>query len=215
MKQVAKIMLIVLGLNLLGAIGYAGYSGMFAGDRLGAAFAALRGVGPSAAAASQPVDQDGAGEEVSASQPSADGALDAGVDVLRAELALRESDVRHQWEMIRVAQLQLLRDREQFEQEKKDTLAMASQREKPDGGEGYARELEYLSGIKAKSAKDFLRMKKDADVVEIMVALEPRVGRKIIDACRSQEDRLWMGRILEQLRQRNHDQAEVLASGAQ
>ena len=211
MNRWSKIVLIVLGLNGLGAIGYAGYSGMFAGDRLKAAFGALRGIGPSAAAASQPAEVGEKMTDLAASQPDEE----VGADVLRAELAQRESDVRHQWEMIRAAQLQLLRDREQFEQEKKDATAMASRREKPDGGEGYARELEYLSSIKAKSAKDFLRMKKDADVVEILVALEPRVGRKIIDACKSQDDRLWMGRILEQLRQRNHDQAEVLASGAQ
>ncbi len=211
MNRWSKIVVIVLGLNGLGAIGYAAYSGMFAGERLKAAFGALRGIGPSVAAASQPASAGGELTEVAASQP----AEEVGVDVLRAELAQREGDVRHQWEMIRAAQLQLLRDREQYEQEKKDAAAMVARREKPDGGEGYARELEYLSSIKAKSAKDFLRMKKDADVVEILVALEPRVGRKIIDACKSQEDRLWMGRILEQLRQRNHDQAEVLASGAQ
>lgn len=211
MKQLSKIVLIVLILNVVGAIGYAGYSGMFAGDRLKAAFGALRGFGPSAAAASQPAELMAEATEAAGSQP----AEEVGADVLRAELSQREADVRHQWEMIRAAQLQLLRDREQYEQEKKDAAAMVARREKPDGGEGYARELEYLSSIKAKSAKDFLRMKKDADVVEILVALEPRVGRKIIDACKSQEDRLWMGRILEQLRQRNHDQAEVLASGAQ
>lgn len=211
MNRWSKIILIVLGLNGLGAIGYAGYSGMFAGERLRAALGALRGIGPSVAAASQPAELVEKTMGVAASQPEEE----VGADVLRAELGQRESDVRHQWEMIRAAQLQLLRDREQFEQEKKDAAAMVSRREKPEGGEGYARELEYLSSIKAKSAKDFLRMKKDADVVEILVALEPRVGRKIIDACKSQEDRLWMGRILEQLRQRNHDQAEVLASGAQ
>lgn len=211
MRQLSRIVLIVLAINVAGALGYAAYAGMLTADRLEAAFGALRGLGPSAAAASQPSNLFAEAADLPTSQPDDE----MGTDVLRAELAQREADVRHQWDMIKAAQLQLLRDREQFEQDKRDAAAMASRREKPDGGEGYARELEYLSSIKAKSAKDFLRMKKDADVVEIMVALEPRVGRKIIDACKSQEDRLWMGRVLEQLRQRNHDQAEVLASGAQ
>ena len=43
--------------------------------------------------------------------------------------------------------------------------------------------------------------------------METRTGRKIIESCKTDEERLWIGRILEQLRQRNDRQAEALTAG--
>jgi hypothetical protein len=207
MRRVLIALLIVVVLNVAGAIGYAGFAGMLKADRIASAYAALRG------------DKAAPAEELPA--PPAEvvrpvaAPADTPADLVRLELAQREADLRNQWELIRAAQLQLLRDREEFEREKKEVAAIAGRRLTPDQSEGYKKEIEYLSTIKPKQAKDFLRLKKDADAVDILLAVDPRVGRKIIDACKSQEDRLWMGRILEQLRQRNDGQAEALAAGAQ
>ena len=107
-------------------------------------------------------------------EPATSAPADRPPDVIRTELSERESEIRHQWELLRTEQVQLLRDREAFEQEKKDAAAIAAQRGKSDGGEGYKKEIEYLTSIKPKQAKDFLRQKKDADVVDILMTIERR-----------------------------------------
>gem|GEM_PF-5367481 len=217
------VLVIVVSLNALGAVVLAVHYGMFDRERLALAWQALRGdplqpapvpaaaVAVTSAPASQPQEVRPA---TTTTRPLADDRVVADLEIVRAQLAQREADIRNQWSMISAARLQVLRDREAFEQEKKSPKSSPREPESPVASVGYAKELEYLGSIRPKQAKDFLRLKKDADVVQILIALEPRVGRKIIDACRSEEDRLWMGRILEQLRHRNGDQAEALATNA-
>lgn len=219
MKEILRALVIVLILNVVGAIGYAGYSGMFSGPRLAAAWEAWRTEPMDkavASAESQPAEPasrpSGALAEATSSRPAAEDP--ASREVARTGLDRREQEIEQQWAMLRAARLQLLRDREAWQKDKKESAMSPPAAEAPAGGEGYKKELEYLSSIRPKQAKDFLRLKKDADAVSILMALEPRVGRKIIDACKTQEERLWMGRVLEELRQRDDRQAEVLAAGA-
>lgn len=223
MRRAIGVLAIVVGLNVIGAGALAAYHGVFGRERLTLAWHALRGdalmpapeTEMAHAATSAPASQSADHRPATTStRPATDDRALAEADVVRAQLAQREAEIRNQWSMISAARLQVLRDREAFEQEKKASAAAPPESQSPVETEGYAKELEYLASIRPKQAKDFLRLKKDADVVQILIALEPRVGRKIIDACRSEEDRLWMGRILEQLRHRNGDQAEVLATNA-
>lgn len=214
MKELARALAVIVVLNVIGAVGYAGYAGFFEGPRLSAAWAALRkspaemaGVPTTTSAPTSAESEPMA--HAPTSRPAAAGESS---EVAQIELDQRDSELKQQWEQIRAARLQLLRDREAMEHEKTGAMTTSKEREKPVDSEGYKKSLEYLSSIKPKQAKDFIRMKKDADAVAILMALEPRVGRKIIDACKTAEERQWMGRLLEELRQRDDRQAEALAA---
>lgn len=209
MRQALRVLAIVLALNVLAGAGWGAYEWRARGittRHVREAFAVL---------VSKPAPALPPSSQPEATEPrTTPGADEPPVEIVREELIRREREVADQWALIRAAQLALLRDREAFEAEKKEFAAALEHRSASEGGSGYQRELAYLESVKPKLARDLLRQKKDVDVVEIMLAIDARVGRKIIDACRTEEERLWMGRILEQLRQRNDRQAEVLASGA-
>jgi len=213
MKKVGQIIGWAAVAQFLALIGFAATlaaRGALTPGRLTAAAAALRGQVPAASQpasqpASRPAQQLPANEQ-NAREETAD-------RIRRTELDRREREIMDQWELLRSSQVTLLRDREQFEQHRKEwESAMKRQSEERDLS-GAQKELEYLSGIKAALAKEILRGKKEPDVVQLLLQMETRTGRKIIESCKTTEERLWIGRVLEQLRQRNDSQAEALTAG--
>lgn len=214
MRRIVTAVVVLLALHavaLAGLAGYAGWKGMLTHDCLRSAAVMLRGqadvsLPPSVRPTPAPADAGAASPKVPLSEER--------VFVWQEALARREREIADQWSLLRTAQLQVLRDREALEAERKALRSTTERNENPADKGGSKKEIEYLSSIRPRQGREFLRQKKDADAVEIMLAIEPRIGRKIIDACKTQEERLWMGRILEQLRQRSDRQAEVLAAGA-
>lgn len=65
---------------------------------------------------------------------------------------------------------------------------------------GFERQLEVLSRIDAERAKDLLRKDtKEADVVQLLMRMDENRVSKIVNACETEEERLWIGRILNQI----------------
>lgn len=202
----------VLNLTALGAaVGYAAMQGWLARDRVLAAVAALRGE----AAAADPAT----------TQPTraADRPRPAGERIqemaefqerARIELARREREVQDQWQLLEARQLALLQEKERFEEEKKRYAAAVAEQARLAGSSGQQKELEILSGLKAKEAKDLLLQKDDAEVVRMLMGMELRQARKIVSACRTEEERLWIGRVLRKLHEQDAAQAEALGAGS-
>ena len=134
-------------------------------------------------------------------------------EIARTELERRKREIQNGWDLLERQQLALLKTQEAFEEEKKRHREALERRAEEAGDEGLKKELEILSGLKAKDAKELLKLKDDADVVRIMLEMEPRKPRKIVGECKKNEERLWIGRILEKLHDRDAAQAEVLAAG--
>ena len=134
-------------------------------------------------------------------------------EIARTELERRKREIQNGWDLLERQQLALLKTQEAFEEEKKRHREALERRAEEAGDEGLKKELEILSGLKAKDAKELLKLKDDADVVRIMLEMEPRKARKIVGECKKNEERLWIGRILEKLHDRDAAQAEVLAAG--
>ena len=135
-------------------------------------------------------------------------------EVLRTELQRRESEIQNAWRLLETQQLALVKQKEEFDAAKKryaDELAARAAQTKDSG---FEKELDILSGVKAKDSKELLRQKSEPDVVRILAALEVRKARKIVSECKTPEERLWIGRILEKLHERNAAQAEVLRGGS-
>lgn len=182
-------------------------------DRVVRAFAVLRGeeqAEPAAATTSMPaVEADQppiASSEQIRKQREAD-------EIARTELERRRREIQNGWELLERQQLAFVQAKEAFEDGRKRYEEETRRRAEQDEDGGFRKELDIIAGLKAKDAKELLRLKQDADVVRILMEMEPRKARKIVGECKKSDERLWIGRILEKLHDRNAVQAEVLAAG--
>ena len=125
------------------------------------------------------------------------------------ELQRREREIQDGWRMLEIRQLALVREKETLEQDRKRRQEQRRRSEKAGDG-GATKELEVLAGLKAKQAKELLRQKQDTDVTRILMAMEDRRVRKIVGECKTNEERLWIGRVLAKFHERDATQAEVL-----
>jgi hypothetical protein len=213
MKRLLTVLGMVAILNLAALAGLAGYAasnGWLTRDRVQRAVAALKGEEEPAAAAAPEVAEEvkptqSSGERIRRNQEVEERYL--------IELARREREIQDAWKLLETQGLALVREKEAFEEQKKRAAAEALVRAKESGDSGTQKELEIISGVKAKEAKDLLRQKDDADVVRILMAMEARKARQIVAACKASEERLWIGRILGKLRDSNATQAEALDAG--
>ncbi len=211
MKRVFTVLACVAFANLATLAGVTLYAFAHHGvtaERLRKAVAILRGEPESHA---EPTTRPAEPVIVAVEKPKpADGAETN--DVVRTELERRRREIEDGWRLLETQQLALVRDRETFEAETRRRQAAVQEAAEKAGDSGYKKELEVLGGLKAKQAKDLLKQKKDADVAAILLKLEDRKVRQIVGECKTNEERLWIGRILDQLHQRDATQAEVLSA---
>ncbi|HVP10475.1 MAG TPA: hypothetical protein VMV94_04710 [Phycisphaerae bacterium] len=213
MKRLITVIAIMAILNLAALAvlaGYAGSHGWLARERVQRAIAALKGEQEATAVAAEEAVMEAAkpqssGERIRRNQEVEERYL--------IELARREREIQDAWKLLETQGLALVREKEAFEEQKKRAAAEAQARAKESGDSGLQKELEIISGVKAKEAKDLLRQKDDADVVRILMAMEARKARQIVAACKASEERLWIGRILGKLHDSNAAQAEALGAG--
>lgn len=214
MKQLWAAISALAIVNLLGVGGlgvYARSQGWLTRERLLAASAALRGeANESLQAATQPaVDEE--------KPKTADQLIQRNSEqeeMLRVELARREREVQDNWRLLEAQQLAFLRDRESYEEEKKRWAAEQEQRAAEAGDSGQKKELEIISGLKPVEAKGQLRLKSDAQVAKLLASMDVRKARKIVETCKTEEERLWIGRILGKLYEQSATQAEALGAGS-
>ncbi len=84
------------------------------------------------------------------------------------------------------------------EQQKK----LAQQREQ----DGFTKMLEMYSGMDPNTAKDLLKnQNKEADAVQLLTRMDPNRAKKVINACKTQDEKLWIGRILTQINRMNKE----------
>jgi len=95
------------------------------------------------------------------------------------------------------ARLKLLRDREAFEREQAGWGQMRKAWEEQQHLDGFKKTLTYLESVDPQIAKGLLRDKKDVDAARYLSSRNERKGRAIIEECVSQQDREWIGRILQ------------------
>lgn len=90
------------------------------------------------------------------------------------------------------------RQSRQFQQQRRQLQVEAGQ-------DGFAKMLDVFSRVSPKQSKDLLREAirggmKEADVVQVFVAMESDQRKKIVEACKTSEERAWITRILNQIR---------------
>ncbi len=200
MRRLWKVISFMSVLNMLalgGMLGYAWNQGCLEPARVREAIGILKGeVAEPAVEASEEV-----GEEPESGQKVGDRLRRnaESEEQYRIEFARREREIRDGWAQLEAQQLILLRTKDEFETEKKRYEAQRETLAKQAGDSGLQKELETLSGIPPKTAKELLQAKKDADVARIFMAMDQRKLNKIVKQCKNSEDRLWIGRIMETL----------------
>jgi hypothetical protein len=214
----------MVNLSALSALaGYAGARNWITRDRVRRAIAVLKGEESGSAAEARPpavAPQHTTAASSEAHEPtgSARGSIETIRhsqeldEITRTELDRRAREIHDGWRMLETRQLALVRDREAFEHDKARLAEAQRAREETTGG-GDKKELEIVSGLKPKQAKALLKAKPEADAVALLKAMEPRKVQKIVGECKSEEDRLWIGRVLDQLDDRAMAQAEVPSAG--
>ncbi len=192
-------------INLFAVVGLVGYlfvSGRLNEERLNQIGEVLRGEYPAdrEVATTQPVATRPAPQE--SQVEIADDQAKRELYRLQAEWLKNEVSQRQalnesvQFDVVRRLEEIEKRNR-RFEQEKKEF-------EKKSEQEGFTEVLEMYSTMDPKLAKDLLKTKeKDADVVQLLMRMEPNRRTKILNACKSAEDRVWIRRILDQIQEKN------------
>jgi hypothetical protein len=131
----------------------------------------------------------------------------------RIELARREREIKDGWKLLEAQQLVLLRNREALEEKVSQFEANKERAAKEKGDSGLQKELDIIAGITPKAAKELLKLKPDAEVARILLAVDNRKVNKIVKQCKTSEERLWIGRVLEQLHDRDAARAEDPGAG--
>ncbi len=207
---IASVVAVVNVAVLFGLLAFAWSQGWLTPERVQGAIAVLTGEGEDADAA----EEDTTGDEVPKSAGERIQRNEQVEEQYRIELVRREREIQNAWGLLESQQLALLQEREALKESKKRFEQELQLRAQEEGNSGLKRELQIISGLKAGEAKDLLRQKNDADVVRILMALDERKAAKVVQACsKDGEERLWIGRILGKLSERDATQAEVLDAG--
>ena len=194
-------MLVLLGLvNLFALAGFVGYlfaSGRLNAERVEQIAMVLRGEFPETeVATSQPADAE--------PPPEASEAEIARIRANReyyellADRHKREiEDRRGLGQQIRSETLVLLKEIERREDAfKKEQAKMLEESQQL----GFARQLEVLSKIDPKKAKNLLKEHtKEPDAVQLLMQMDANRVSKIVNACDQEDEKVWIGRILNQI----------------
>ncbi len=206
-------------LTLAGAMGVAWQKGWLERERVLAAVSILRGE----TAEKSPTSESAEGDEgvVKAKEPP--GTMQQASELIRQsrdaeermriEFARREREIQDGFRLWEARQLTLLREKEQLEEEKRRFAEAREALAREAGDSGVKKEIETLSGIPAKDAKALLMAKEEAEAVRILKAMDQRKLNKIVKECKSEEERLWIGRILDKFTESDVAQAEALGAG--
>jgi pyruvate/2-oxoglutarate dehydrogenase complex dihydrolipoamide acyltransferase (E2) component len=215
MKRIYHILALTALVAVFALGGFAGFlfaTGRLNAERVDQIAKVLRGEFPKAVAAaptSQPTSQPAAPtmqpsrSEIARMQAQKEYYELAG-ERLRAEAEQRRTlNQRIQLDITRQAEETEAR-RQETEKAKPRPAASPT----PSQSEAAAKELEVFSTMDPKLARDLLMKRKEPDAVQLFLQLEPNRVKKIVDACKTEEERTWIGRILSQLHNMDSDRAD-------
>jgi len=202
--QLVALIAIVHLLVLVGLVGYLVATGQLDAERVQAIAAVLRGespIQPGVATTRPSVPQTQPVPEASPVQVAR--ALEQD-EIARRLFEQRRREIEDRLNLARAIRLDVIRRQEQLEAERERFHREVLQQYQHDG---FQKELELLSSVSSKKAKAILMSKQDAEVVRLLMAMDVRTGKKIIDACKTPEEMSWISRILERIQKLQEDRS--------
>ncbi len=213
MKRVYRLVSLVALVQLLAAVGFAGYlfaRGRLNRERIEQIAAVLRGEAPGAPApTTQPVATTARPE--SATSQIARSSEQQELAALIVERQKRELEDRAR--LNQSIQLDVVRKLEEIDRRDKAFADRERRFREQQMQDGFARELEVLSQIDPVRARKLLMMQKETHAVRLVMAMEPARTKKIFDSCKAVEEMEWARRILDQIEKLNSEQATTAGSG--
>jgi hypothetical protein len=192
-------------INLFAVVGLAGYlfaSGRLNEERVNQIGKVLRG--------EFPAKQEVASTQPAATQPTPQESrveiadLQAKRELYRLVGERLQNEVTQRQALNDSVQLEVLRRLEEIEKKNQRFEQQKKEFKKQSELEGFGQALDMYSAMDQKLAKDLLKTKeKDADVVQLLMKMDANRRTKIVNACKSAEDRVWIRRILDQIQVKN------------
>lgn len=210
LKRVYQGVALLALLNLAAVSGLVGYlvaTGQLTGERVERAAAALQGEPPAERAA----EAETVAETASPKQ-SSDVLQRNGEDEEAARLRTdrRRAELEQQAATIAAGRLEMTRQREAFERRQAEVRAQTQQREQQEQSAGFRKELDLLSSVKPKVALEYLLEKPKEDAAALLLAMDTRQGKRLVEAAKNASQRRAMAEVLQMLREMSPEQAEAL-----
>jgi len=179
-----------------GLVAYLVVSGRLNGERLEQIAVVLRGEFPQPEA---PASQPAAAPDKPQTSAEELAQLEARkrLYTLISERHQREIDDRNS--LNQAIQLDVNRQLEQIETQKETFQKEKRMTQEALEQSGFQQALDIYSEMDPKLAKDVLITKKDADVVHLFMSMDSGKRKKIVNSCKTPEEKAWVGRILTQI----------------
>ena len=200
----------VHGLALAGLGGYAWQQGWLSPDRVRAAAQVLMTGVPAQEAASAASTGPAEAPPLAKSAETLIRRDEETEEQYRIELARRDREIRDAYALLETKWLDVVRQQEALEAERRRFDAEQERVALEAGNSGRQAEIDTLSSVDAKTALALLRQKSDADAVRILMEFDERKRAKVVKECKTEEERRWIGRILEQFHEESVATAEDL-----
>ena len=201
LKRFYHLLALLAMINLFavgGLVAYLFTSGRLNAQRVEQIAVVLRGEFPTsqpAVASTQPARQEenaqGSGAELVRQQEQK--------ELLELTRGRREREIRDRDVLDQRIQLETRQLLEKLEKKEKD-LQKAKQVLSTEGEEaGFEKQITLLSKAEPKLALQLLKAQKEPDAVQLLMKMDENRVKGIINACKTEDDRTWVGRILNQI----------------
>lgn len=211
--SVLAMLAVIHGLGFVGLGAYAYNKGWLEPERVRAAAAAL--TGEVKTATTQPAEAVTVASSNAGGAQRVDRIIQRNAEAeerYRIELERRDRELRDAFALLESKWLEVVRQQEDLLAQQQRFEAEQERLAREAGNSGLQTEIDTLASVDAKTALPLLKQKDDADVVRILMAMDERKRTKIVKQCKSEEERRWIGRILEQFHENSVAQAEALGA---
>lgn len=186
-------------------------SGRLTGQKLEQIAAVLREDGTDEAtdAEDQPAEAAEPAESSVAAEPELDPRTEA--ELLHREAQRVRTELDQRLAMVNRVLLDVQQQRKEFEEQQQMAARALQQREESMTTEGFQKQLEYLMSLSPKVALDHLLAAPDpADAARMLVAMDTRQGKKIIESARTGDQQEQMRVIMQKMREVAPDRVDDL-----
>jgi len=202
LKRFYHLLALLAMINLFAVAGLIGYlfaSGRLNAERVEQMAVVLRGeflASQPAAAATQPAERDekpqGSGEEIAEHREKK--------ELLALQDSRRVRELRDRDLLDKRIQLETRQLLEKLERKENELRQQKQVLEKEGEQAGFERQLDLLSKTEPKLAMQLLKNQiKEPDAVQLLMKMDENRVKAIINACKKEDDKAWIGRILNQI----------------
>ena len=191
-----------------GGAGYLYSTGDLTAERIDQVAAVLRGEWPQPQEAEAEVVEERADPTRSAESLDQEQVEE---ELMRLQADRRRAELQQQAATVAAARLEVTRQREALERRDAEIRAQAKRREKEEESQGFKKELDLLSSVKPKVAVGYLLEKPREDAAALLLQMETRKGKRLVEAAKTASQRRAMAEVLEMLREMSPARAALLS----